>query len=187
MPDFGATGSLPTSLQNTLWLRGTALSAVGRPGMENLDATRKKKGEKKGAGKIYVPIHICGSEHFLNAFNTLTEPGRALRQILKSESERKKQESNSSLRLRPNNRIICCTAMTSYTTRSLKLSCLIKIYFAQPSRGKVRHYQNTKRCVTGLCLHKRFTQQTFPVNVFWSTHMLLFEACWSSNCKHDTD
>lgn len=63
MPDFGASGSLPTLLQNTLRLRGTALSAVGRPGMENLDATRKTEG-KKEAGKIYVLIHICGREHF---------------------------------------------------------------------------------------------------------------------------
>lgn len=38
--------------------------------MENLDATRKAEGEKE-AGKIYVLIHICGREHFLNAFNTL--------------------------------------------------------------------------------------------------------------------
>ena len=70
MPDFGASGSLPTLLQNTLRLRGTALSAVGRPGMENLDATRKAEGEKE-AGEIYVLIHICGHERFLNAFNTL--------------------------------------------------------------------------------------------------------------------
>lgn len=71
MPDFGASGSLPTLLQNTLRLRGTALSAVGRPGTENLDATRKTEG-KKEAAEIYVLIHICGREHFLNAFNTLT-------------------------------------------------------------------------------------------------------------------
>lgn len=44
---FGASGSLPASLQNTLRLLGTALSAVGRPGMENLDATRKTEGGKK--------------------------------------------------------------------------------------------------------------------------------------------
>lgn len=47
MPDFGASSSLPASLQNTLRLLGTALSAVGRPGMENLDATRKTEGGKK--------------------------------------------------------------------------------------------------------------------------------------------
>lgn len=76
MPDFGATGSLPTLLQNTLRLRGTALSAVGRPGMENLDATRKTEG-KKEAGKMYVLIHICGSEHFLDAFNTLHCTGKS--------------------------------------------------------------------------------------------------------------
>lgn len=56
--------------------------------MENLDTTRKTEG-KKESGKIYVLIHICGSEHFLNAFNTLIVQGRALRQIFKSESERK--------------------------------------------------------------------------------------------------
>lgn len=79
MPDFGATGSLPTLLQNTLRLRGTALSAVGRPGMENLDATRKTEGEKKEAGKIYVLIHICGSEQFLDAFSTLHCTGKSSR------------------------------------------------------------------------------------------------------------
>ena len=41
--------------------------------MENLDATRKTEGgEKKEAGEIYVLIHICGRERFLNVFNTLT-------------------------------------------------------------------------------------------------------------------
>lgn len=69
MPDFGASGSLPTSLQNTLRLQGTALSAVGRPGMENLDPTRKT-GRKKEAGEIYVPVPVCGGVSFLNAFNT---------------------------------------------------------------------------------------------------------------------
>lgn len=47
MPDFGASSSLPASLQNTLWLLGTALSAVGRPGMENSEATRKTEGGGK--------------------------------------------------------------------------------------------------------------------------------------------
>lgn len=56
--------------------------------MENLDATRKTEG-KKEAGKIYVLIHICGREHFLNVFNTLTVQGSVLRENFKSESERK--------------------------------------------------------------------------------------------------
>lgn len=73
VPDFGVAGSLPTLLQNTLRLQGTALSAVGRPGMENLNTT-KKRGERMGGGacEIYVLIQFCGSEHFPNAFNTLS-------------------------------------------------------------------------------------------------------------------
>lgn len=34
LPDLEASGSLPTLVKNTLWLRGKALSAVGRPDME---------------------------------------------------------------------------------------------------------------------------------------------------------
>lgn len=56
---FGASGSLPTSLQNTLRLQGTALSAVGRPGMENLDATRKTEGGKKRQAKFMCPFQFA--------------------------------------------------------------------------------------------------------------------------------
>lgn len=61
MPDFGASGSLPVSLQNTLRLLGTALSAVGRPGMENLDATRKAEGggKKKRPVKFMRPFQFA--------------------------------------------------------------------------------------------------------------------------------
>lgn len=83
MPDFGATGSLPTLLQNTLWLRGTALSAVGRPGTENLDATRKTEGKKKRPAKFMCSFPFAVVSLFLNAFNTLNWyraelPGRNL-------------------------------------------------------------------------------------------------------------
>lgn len=94
VPGFGASGFLPTLLQNTLRLRGTALSAVGRPGrMENLEATRKTEGgKKKEAGKIYVLTHICGCERFLNASNTLTPKGRVLRENLNLKVKEKSAE-----------------------------------------------------------------------------------------------
>lgn len=125
MTDFGASGSLPTLLQNTLRLRGTALSAVGRPGMENLDATRKKE-RKKEAGKIYVLIHICGHGHFLNAFNTLTVKRKAHRGNFKSESERIKVHCNNRLVcdfIQTIKRLcICCNVMTGFITRHFKMS-----------------------------------------------------------------
>lgn len=78
MPDFGATGSLPTLLQNTLWLRGTALSAVGRPGTENLDATRKTEGEKKKRpAKFMCSFPFAVVSLFLMLLTHLTVQGQS--------------------------------------------------------------------------------------------------------------
>lgn len=77
MPDFGASSALPTSLQNTLRLQGTALSAVGRPGMENLDATRKTEGGKKRQAKFMCPFLFAVVRVFLMPL-THTEEGRTL-------------------------------------------------------------------------------------------------------------
>lgn len=91
MPDFGASGSAPTLLQNTLRLQGTALSAVGRPGMENFDTTRKqwRKGGKKEAGEIYVLIHFCGMSSFLMVLTRSAWTGMSLQRkpILKGNAK----------------------------------------------------------------------------------------------------
>lgn len=70
--------------------------------MENLDATRKtERGKKKKEpGKIYVLIHICGREHFLNAFNTLTVTGK-----------KKSSEENSDLKVKEKKKVQCNTSL----------------------------------------------------------------------------
>lgn len=82
----------------------------------------KKDGE---AVEIYVLIHICGRELFLNAFNTLTVKKVPGKKCFKSESEREKLQCNS---LFPNKtRIICCNVMISCTTRCLENVTLYKL------------------------------------------------------------
>lgn len=82
VPGFRSAGSRPTSLQNTLRLRGTALSAVGRPGTENLD--KKQERGRGGRAGFMRPFTFAAMIFFLllNAFNTLLSAGeRAHRQF----------------------------------------------------------------------------------------------------------
>lgn len=146
--------------------------------MENLDATRKTEGEKKEAGKIYVLIHICGSEHFLDAFSTLHCTGKSSRNNFQIWKWKKKLHCNGSLRLYPNNSgITCCAVMTSYTTRSSTLSCWLKMYFCTEYVTVVfSEISDSSKCEAEESHDFQFRDDLYSslsVKVFWITHMLL--------------
>lgn len=64
--------------------------------MEKFRCNKKerKKVRKKKQGKMYVPIHICSSEHFLKWFQQTVREGRS-RTI--SESERKTEWNDTTV------------------------------------------------------------------------------------------
>lgn len=141
---------------------------------------KKDRGGKKEAGKIYVLIPVCGSEPFLNAFNTLNCTGQSSPdEIFQIWKWKKKLHCNGSLWLYLHKSgITCCTVMTSYTARSLRLSCWITVFF----RAGYHDWQRLRRN-HGLWKHKAPNHMTFhskndlysslSVNVFWITNILL--------------
>lgn len=128
VPGFRSPGSRPTSLQNTLRLRGTALSAVGRPGTENLD--KKQERGRGGRAGFMRPFTFAAMIFFLllNAFNTLLSAGeRAHRQFFfgfvfyKSESEREGEAAASHRTLCDCNvaLLMACCATKSLTLKQM--------------------------------------------------------------------
>lgn len=171
MPDFGATGSLPTLLQNTLRLRGTALSAVGRPGTENLDATRKTEGGKKRPAKFMCSFPFAVVSLFLMLLTHLTVQGQSSPdEIFQIWKWKKKLHCNGSLWLYlDKSGITCCAVMTSYTARSLRLSCWITVFFRQDI---ATDSHERLRWNHGLWKHKAQNHMTFHSKTIYTVASL---------------